>query len=115
QPASPAQYPERSDSDAVMVGTERRRRWGGRAGPVGGGAVVGRGSPPGHRGAGRLLDGHDVRDAVSAAWSLLGNRLGAQAGAADPNPADLARLHRQLADRPPPWATRRRPPTLPPS
>ena len=27
-----------------------------------------------------LLDGHDVRDAVSAAWSLLGNRLGAQAG-----------------------------------
>ena len=26
-----------------------------------------------------VLDGHDVRDAVSAAWSLLGNRLGAQA------------------------------------
>jgi hypothetical protein len=22
-----------------------------------------------------VLDGHDVRDAVSAAWSLLGNRL----------------------------------------
>jgi hypothetical protein len=27
-----------------------------------------------------VLDGRDVRDAVSAAWSLLGNRLGAQAG-----------------------------------
>ena len=26
-----------------------------------------------------------MRDAVSAAWSLLGNRLGAQAGVADPN------------------------------
>jgi hypothetical protein len=25
-----------------------------------------------------VLDGHDVRDAVSAAWSLLGNRLGAR-------------------------------------
>ena len=25
-------------------------------------------------------DGHDVRDAVGAAWSLLSNRLGAQAG-----------------------------------
>ena len=33
-----------------------------------------------------VLDGHDVRDAVSAAWSLLGNRLGAQAGVADPSP-----------------------------
>jgi hypothetical protein len=31
-----------------------------------------------------VLDGHDVRDAVSAAWSLLGNHLGAQAGVADP-------------------------------
>ena len=31
-----------------------------------------------------VLDGHDVRDAVSAAWSLLGNRLGAQAGVTDP-------------------------------
>jgi len=25
-----------------------------------------------------VQDGHDVRDAVGAAWSLLGNRLGAQ-------------------------------------
>jgi hypothetical protein len=33
-----------------------------------------------------VLDGHEVRDAVSAAWSLLGNRLGAQAGVADPSP-----------------------------
>jgi hypothetical protein len=48
-----------------------------------------------------VLDGHDVRDAVSAAWSLLGNRLGAQAGVADPSPEDLASLHRRLADRPP--------------
>ena len=31
-----------------------------------------------------VLDGHDVRDAVRAAWSLLGNRLGAQADVADP-------------------------------
>jgi hypothetical protein len=31
------------------------------------------------------LDGHDLRDAVSAAWALLGNRLGAQAGVADPD------------------------------
>jgi hypothetical protein len=31
-----------------------------------------------------VLDGHDVRDAVSAACSLLSNRLGAQAGVADP-------------------------------
>jgi hypothetical protein len=36
-----------------------------------------------------VLDGHDVRDAVRAAWSL-GNRLGAQAGVADPNPEYLA-------------------------
>jgi hypothetical protein len=56
-----------------------------------------------------VLDGHDVRDAVSAAWSLLGNRLGAQAGVADPS------LHRRLAERPRPSANRRRPPTLPPS
>jgi hypothetical protein len=27
-------------------------------------------------------DGHDVGDAVGAAWSLLSNRLGAQAGVA---------------------------------
>lgn len=62
-----------------------------------------------------VLDGHDVRDAVSAAWSLLGNRLSAQAGVADPNPVYLASLHRRLADRPRPWASRQRPPTLPPS
>jgi hypothetical protein len=37
-----------------------------------------------------VLDGHDVRDAVSAAWSLLGNRLGAQAGVADPSPEYVA-------------------------
>jgi hypothetical protein len=54
-----------------------------------------------------VLDGHDVRDAVSAAWSLLGNRLGDQAGVADPSPEDLASLHRRLADRPRPWANRR--------
>jgi hypothetical protein len=36
----------------------------------------------GRRRAGDVLDGHDVRDAVSATWSLLGNRLGAQAGVA---------------------------------
>jgi hypothetical protein len=61
-----------------------------------------------------VLDGPDVRDAVSAAWSLLGNRLGAQAGVAKPNPEYLAALHRRLADRARPWANRRRPPTLPP-
>jgi len=55
-------------------------------------------------------DGQDVRDAVSAAWSLLGNRLGAQAGLADPSPEYLASLHRRLADRPRPWADRRDPP-----
>jgi hypothetical protein len=60
-----------------------------------------------------VLDGHDVRDAVSAAWALLGNRLGAQAGVADPSPEDLASLHRRLADRPRPWANRRYPPPLP--
>jgi hypothetical protein len=62
-----------------------------------------------------VLDGHDVRDAVSAAWSLLGNRLGAQAGVAGPNPDYLASLDRRLADRPRPWANRRHPPTVPPS
>jgi hypothetical protein len=62
-----------------------------------------------------VLDGHDVRDAVSAAWSLLGNRLGAQAGVADPSPEYLASLHRRLVDRPRPWANRPDPPTLPPS
>jgi hypothetical protein len=41
-----------------------------------------------------VLEGHDVHDAVSAAWSLLGNRLGAQAGVANPNPQYLASLHR---------------------
>ena len=62
-----------------------------------------------------VLDGHDVRDAVSAAWSLLGNHLGAQAGVAEPSPEYLASLHRRLAERPRPWANRRRPPKLPPS
>jgi N-methylhydantoinase B len=62
-----------------------------------------------------VLDGHDVRDAVSAAWSLLSNRLGAQAGVADPSPEYLASLHRRLADRPRPWAQAPAPPTLPPS
>jgi hypothetical protein len=33
-----------------------------------------------------VLDGHDVRGAVSAAWSLLDSRLGAQAGVADSSP-----------------------------
>jgi hypothetical protein len=61
-----------------------------------------------------VLDGHDVRDAVSAAWALLGNRLGAQAGVADPSPEDLASLHRRLADRPRPRADRRYLPPLPP-
>jgi hypothetical protein len=51
-----------------------------------------------------VLDGHDVRDAVSAAWSLLGNRLGAQAGVADPSPEYVASLYRRLADLPRPWA-----------
>ena len=37
-------------------------------------------------------DGHHVRDAVGAAWSLLSNRLGAQAGGADPRPEYLASL-----------------------
>ena len=32
-----------------------------------------------------VLDGHDVRDAVSAAWSLLASAW-AQAGVADPDP-----------------------------
>jgi hypothetical protein len=62
-----------------------------------------------------VLDGHDVRDAVSAAWSLLGNRLGAQAGVADPSPEYLASLHERLADRSRPWAQRRQPPQLPPT
>jgi hypothetical protein len=62
-----------------------------------------------------VLDGYDVRDAVSAAWSLLGNRLGAQASVADPSSEYLASLHRRLADRPRPWANRRDPPTLPPN
>jgi hypothetical protein len=62
-----------------------------------------------------VLDSHDVRDAVSAAWSLLGNRLGAQASVADPSPEHLASLRQRLADRPRPWANRRDPPTLPPS
>jgi hypothetical protein len=55
---------------------------------------------------GLASDGHDVRDAVSATWSLLGNRLGAQAGVADPSREYLASLHRRLADRPRPWANR---------
>ena len=46
-----------------------------------------------------------VRDAVSAAWALLGNRLGAQAGVADPNPDYLASLHRRLAHQPAPELT----------
>jgi hypothetical protein len=62
-----------------------------------------------------VLDGHDVRDAVRAAWSLLGNRLGAQAGVADPSPEYLAGLQRRLADRPRPWADLQHPPTLPPN
>jgi hypothetical protein len=62
-----------------------------------------------------VLEGHDVRDAVNAAWSLLGNCLGAQAGIADPNPEYLASLNRRLADRPRPWANHPRPPRLPPS
>jgi hypothetical protein len=62
-----------------------------------------------------VLDGHDVRDAVSAAWSLLGNRLGAQACVADPSPQYLDSLHRRLGERPRPWANRRDPPRLPPS
>jgi hypothetical protein len=49
-------------------------------------------------------DGHDVRDAVGAAWSLLSNRLGAQAGVADPRPEYLASLWDRLANRPRPWA-----------
>ena len=47
-----------------------------------------------------VLDGHDVRDAVSAAWSLLGNRLGAQAGVAEPSLEYVASLHRRLATGP---------------
>ena len=54
-----------------------------------------------------------MRDAVSAAWSLLGNRLGAQGGVADPNAEYLASLHSRLADRPRPWVKRHQPPTLP--
>jgi hypothetical protein len=46
-----------------------------------------------------VLDGHDVHDAVSAAWSLLSNRLAAQAGVADPSPEYLAGLRRRLAAR----------------
>jgi hypothetical protein len=49
-------------------------------------------------------DGHDVHDAVGAAWSLLSNRLGAQAGVADPRPEYLASLWDRLANRPRPWA-----------
>jgi hypothetical protein len=49
-------------------------------------------------------DGHDVHDAVGAAWSLLSNRLGAQAGVADARPEYLASLWDRLANRPRPWA-----------
>jgi hypothetical protein len=42
-------------------------------------------------------DGHDVRDAVGAAWSLLSNRLGAQAGVADPRPEYLVPLQATFA------------------
>jgi hypothetical protein len=66
-----------------------------------------------------VLDGHDVRDAVSAAWSLLGNRLGAQAGVADPNPEYLASLHRPCIGGwqtgPVPGPAVRGPPTMPPN
>ena len=62
-------------------------------------------------------DGHDVRDAVGAAWSLLSNRLGAQAGAADPRPDYLDSLWDRLANRPRPWADpeHRQPPNSGPS
>jgi hypothetical protein len=33
-----------------------------------------------------VLDGHDVRDTVGAAWSLLGNRLGAPGRRGRPQP-----------------------------
>ena len=49
-------------------------------------------------------DGHDVHDAVGAAWSLLTNRLAAQAGVADPRPEDLASLWDRLVNRARPWA-----------
>jgi hypothetical protein len=39
-----------------------------------------------------VLDDYDLHDAVSAAWSLLGNRLGAQASVADPSPEYLTGL-----------------------
>jgi hypothetical protein len=61
-----------------------------------------------------VLDGHDMRGAVSAAWSLLDSRLGAQAGAADSSPEDLASLHRRLADRPRPPGRSAIPLPLPP-
>ena len=62
-------------------------------------------------------DGHDVRGAVGAAGSLLSNRLGAQAGAADPRPDYLDSLWDRLANRPRPWADpeHRQPPNSGPS
>jgi hypothetical protein len=60
-------------------------------------------------------DRHDVRDAVSAAWSLLGNRLSAQAGVADPNPEYLASLHRRRPTVLAPGPTADGPPALPAS
>ena len=50
-----------------------------------------------------VLDGHDVRGVVSAAWSLLGNRLGAQAGMPTPT----------LSRQPPPATGRTAPPPGP--
>jgi hypothetical protein len=61
-----------------------------------------------------VLDGHDVRDAVSAPWSLLGNRLGAQAGMPTPTLSRPASTG-DWPNGPAPWANRRRAPTLPPS
>lgn len=62
-----------------------------------------------------VLDGHDVRDAISAAWSLLGNRLGAQAGVADPDRSTWPASTGGWPTDPTPWASRPGPPTQPPS
>jgi len=80
---------------------------------MGGRAVVGRGSSPDHRGAGRRA-GRPRRTRCGQPRLVAARQSpSAQAGVADPNPEYLAGLHRRLADRPRPWANRRRPPTLP--
>lgn len=88
-PVQPATSPTRPDivsGHTLMAGTESRRPMGPRQGPGPWAGVLLSDEEAMQIIAvlADVLDGHDVGDAVSAAWSLLGNRLGAQAGIADP-------------------------------